>query len=443
VEGSDAFSDYRAQLVSAEEYTHGEEYGEQVGLPVDGKTFVPTLRAWLEELATTTDASFPANTSARLEDGKMILSKLKRKPLPEDFPRVQALLRDRLPERNILDILYEKDHWLHWTRHFGPLSGFEPKLAQPRERYLATTFWYGCNLGPTQLARSLPGFDRKQIAWVNQRHVSEAKLDAAIVALVNAYNQFTLPQFWGSGDHVAADGMKWDVYEQNLLAEYHLRYGSWGGVGYYHVSEKYIALFSRFIPCGVWEGVYILDGLMTNAFELQPSIVHADTQGQSTAIFGLAHLLGIQLMPRIRNWKDLTLFRPSKTARYQHLDKLFGDPINWRLIETLWPDLLRIGLSIQAGKLTPSTILRRLGTYSRKNRVYLALRELGRAIRTGFLLQYLSDAELRRLILRSLNKSELFNGFLRWVFFGGEGIITENRRDEQRKIIKYNHRLTW
>jgi hypothetical protein len=44
-----------------------------------------------------------------------------------------------------------------------------------------------------------------------------------------------------------------------------------------------------------------------------------------------------------------------------------------------------------------------------------------------------------RLILRSLNKSELFNGFLRWVFFGGEGIITESRRDEQRKIIKYNH----
>jgi TnpA family transposase len=210
-------------------------------------------------------------------------------------------------------------------------------------------------------------------------------------------------------------------------------------VGYYHVSERYIALFSRFIPCGVWEGVYILDGLMTNASEIQPSIVHADTQGQSTAIFGLAHLWGLHLMPRIRNWKDLTLFRPSKTARYQHLDSLLDEPIHWRLMETLWPDLLRIGMSIKAGKLTPSTLLRRLGTYSGKNRMYMALRELGRAIRTGFLLQYLSDAELRRLILRSLNKSELFNGFLRWVFFGGEGIITENRRDEQRKIIKYNH----
>jgi TnpA family transposase len=207
--------------------------------------------------------------------------------------------------------------------------------------------------------------------------------------------------------------------KQNLLAEYHIRYGGWGGIGYYHVSDRYIALFSRFIPCGVWEGVYILDGLMDNATDFHPDIVHADTQGQSTAIFGLAYLLGIQLMPRIRHWQELTLFRPSKHARYQHIDTLFADPIDWRLIEQFLPDLFRVGLSIKAGKLTPSVILRRLGTYSRKNRLYFAMRELGRAVRTGFLLQYLSDHNLRRTILRAMNKSESFNGFLKWLFFGG------------------------
>jgi len=178
---------------------------------------------------------------------------------------------------------------------------------------------------------------------------------------------------------------------------------------------------------------------MANATDLHPDIVHADTQGQSTAIFGLAYLLGIQLMPRIRNWKDLTFFRPSKQAPYQHIDSLFTDPTNWRLIETFLPDMLRMGLSIRAGRLTPSMILRRLGTYSRKNRLYFAMRELGRVIRTGFLLQYVADPELRRTILGALNKGEAFNGFLKWLFFGGQGIIAENRRDEQRKIIKYNH----
>ena len=95
------------------------------------------------------------------------------------------------------------------------------------------------------------------------------------------------------------------------MSEYHIRYGGYGGIGYYLVSDSYIALFSRFNTCGAWEGHYILDFIQENKSEVQPDTIYADTQGQSTAIFGLAHLLGIQLMPRIRNWKDLHLLRPS------------------------------------------------------------------------------------------------------------------------------------
>ncbi len=109
------------------------------------------------------------------------------------------------------------------------------------------------------------------------------------------------------------------------------------------------------------------------------------------------------------------------------------------LIRTHWPDMLRVAVSIRAGRITAATILRRLGTYSRKNKLYLAFRELGRVVRTGFLLRYLADTELRATIQAATNKSEQLNRFLKWVFFGGEGIITENSRDEQRKVIKYNH----
>ena len=31
------------------------------------------------------------------------------------------------------------------------------------------------------------------------------------------------------------------------------------------------------------------------------------------------------------------------------------------------------------------------------------------------------------------------HGFTQWVGFGGEGTIASNNREEQRKIIKYNH----
>ena len=78
------------------------------------------------------------------------------------------------------------------------------------------------------------------------------------------------------------------------------------------MSDLYVALFSRFIPCGAYEGVYILDPFYKNKSDIQPDTVHADTHGQSAAIFGLAYVLGIQLMPRIRNWKHLVLYRSTK-----------------------------------------------------------------------------------------------------------------------------------
>lgn len=173
--------------------------------------------------------------------------------------------------------------------------------------------------------------------------------------------------------------------------------------------------------------------------DIQPDTVHADTQDQSTPVFGLAYLLGIKLMPRIRNWKDLKLFRPDPTTCYTHLEELFSEAINWDLIETHLPDMLRVALSIKAGRLMASPILRKLGTASRKNKLYFAFRELGRVVRTGFLLQYLSDADLRALIQGATNKSEAFNNLIKWLTFGGAGVIAENDRDEQRKIIKYSH----
>jgi TnpA family transposase len=120
-------------------------------------------------------------------------------------------------------------------------------------------------------------------------------------------------------------------------------------------------------------------------------------------------------------------------------DSLFTENVDWNLIETHFPDMLRVVLSIKAGRISASTILRRLGTYSRKNRLYQAFCELGRVIHTGFLLRDISVAQLRSTIQGATNKSEALNRFLKWTFFGGEGIIAENSRDEQRKAIKYNH----
>ncbi len=63
---------------------------------------------------------------------------------------------------------------------------------------------------------------------------------------------------------------------------------------------------------------------------------------------------------------------------------------------------------------------------------------LGRVVRTIFLLEYISDDALRQVIQAAQNKCEGFNNFAQWAYFGSD-IIEENVREDQLKIIKYNH----
>jgi len=441
VEGSDRYANTWAQGISWEEYaaTVGE-YGQMLGFPVDGPGFVEHLKAWLSTIAHEVDAVFP-HAEVTIEKGEPIIHKPRRKKTPTGLKELEKLLATKLEPSHLLDLMGDVQHWLNWCGVLGPLSGFESKLQDAIERQMLTVFAYGTHMGPTQMARSFAGLNPRQLSWIHQEHMSEETLDAAITRVINGYTRFDLPRRWGTGKLASADGTKWEIHTHNLLAEYHIRYGGYGGIGYYHVSDMYIALFSRFIPCGVWEAIYILDGLLKNDSEIKPEEVTGDTQAQNAVVFGLAHLLGIRLMPRIRNLKDLKLYRPTPESRYEHINDLFSDDVDWDLIATHLPDMLRIVLSIKTGTMTASTILGKLNTYSHKNKLYQAFRELGRVIRTGFLLQYLGDPDLRATIQRATNKSESFNNFAKWIAFGNAGIIPTNNRREMRKYLKYNHLL--
>jgi len=117
------------------------------------------------------------------------------------------------------------------------------------------------------------------LSYTNRRHVTSSYLEAAIKDIINAYNRLSLPKCWGSGKKAAADGSKFEIYENNLLSEYHIRYGGYGGIAYHHVSDTYIALFTHFISCGVWEAVYILDGLLKNTSNMTRVIQSLNAEG--------------------------------------------------------------------------------------------------------------------------------------------------------------------
>ena len=87
---------------------------------------------------------------------------------------------------------------------------------------------------------------------------------------MDAFTELDLIKVWGDGSVVAADGTQVDTFIDNLLAETSIRYGGTGGIAYHYVSDTYIALFSKFIPVGVWEAVHIIQGLLDQQSKVKP-----------------------------------------------------------------------------------------------------------------------------------------------------------------------------
>jgi TnpA family transposase len=440
IKDSENYSDYREQLIPWEECMKEiPEYCNLLELNDNADSFVDQLNESLTKTAEKVDEMYPNNKSIVIEpSGKVILKKYSTKSKSKRAKELEEKLYKLLPERSIIEILCNVQHWVNWTRHFCPISGSDPKLENPIEKYILTTFAYGGNLGPLQTSKHLKdNITAHMISYINNRHITCEKLDAALRDIINIFNTLELPFFWGTGKNAAVDGTLIEMFENNIISEYHIRYGRNGGIMFHLFSDMYIALMGTFIPCGAWEAIYLLDLFIKNKSDIQPNIIYGDTQEQSGTVFGLSYLLGVNLMPRIRNWKELIFFRPDKNTQYNHIDSLFKETINWELIKIHWKDIFQVVISIKEGKILPSTLLKKLNNKSKKNRLFFAFKELGMAVRTIFLLKYIIDMDLRQHITEDTNKVESFNGFIDWIRFGRDGILSSNNPVEHEKRVKY------
>ena len=366
VEGADSYADYRSELLSwseCEKYL--DEYCEQVGIPNNPVEMVEVLKKEMMEKAEYVDQNYHNIPDFVISNDEVpSIKKYEPKPSSESAQKLESIIKSRMPERSLLDVLSNSEFYVNWTAECGPLDGSEPKLDNPVEKYILTTFAKGTGLGLSQTSRHIRNeVSARTLSRVNKKHFSIKSMNKSLTKIIDCINQFEILKAWGDGKRCAVDGTMEDISDNNIIAEPHFRYRKKGGVAYHHVSDNYIALFSTFIQCGVWEAIHIIDGLLKNASEIQPKIVHSDTQGQSLPVFAFAYLFGITLMPRIRHWKNLKIYKLEKGSKFKNIDDMFSDAwINWNLITTHWQDLMQVIISVKMGKVSSAFILNKLNS---------------------------------------------------------------------------------
>ncbi len=86
-----------------------------------------------------------------------------------------------------------------------------------------------------------------------------------------------------------------------------------------------------------------------------------------------------------------------------------------------------------AGPTSPVSRLRliRDASFKSTNRFYAANRELGRLLKTEFLLQYMSEPQLRAKIRKGLLKVEQLHALARAVYYGQRGRISARELHDQ------------
>jgi len=135
-------------------------------------------------------------------------------------------------------------------------------------------------------------------------------------------------------------------------------------------------------------------------------------------------------MPRIRDLKDQQLYRIDKTTDYGAFSPLLNKTADLPLVEEQWESMIRVVLSLRQRTVPAHIVVQRLTSSYPSDRLSKAFTNLGRILKTQYILRYITDPELRRMIQRQLNKGEYRHKLPRRVFFADQGEFTTGDYEE-------------
>ncbi len=272
-----------------------------------------------------------------------------------------------------------------------------------------------------------------EVAGFSGIHTQIDTITRANARLVEAQTKIPLAQEWGGGDVASADGLRFVVPVKTINAGPNPKYFGIGrGVTYYNFSsDQFTGFHGIVIPGTIRDSLYVLDGLLEQQTLLRPTEIMTDTAGYTDTVFALFWLLGYQFSPRLADIGETRFWRIEAGADYGAFNSLSRHRVNTELIAQSWDDLLRVAGSLQSGMVSASEFMRTLRSSQRQSTLSRAFSELGKIIKTIYLLSYIDDDAYRRRILTQLNRQEGRHSVARTIFYGQRGELRQRYREGQ------------
>jgi len=187
----------------------------------------------------------------------------------------------------------------------------------------------------------------------------------------------------------------------------------------------------------------MIEGVLRHCTDMEIDRQYVDSHGQSEVAFAFCHLLGFQLLPRLKAIHKQRFYRPDTEhpEAYPHLRPVLRRAIHWPMIVPEYDNMVKYATALRLGTAETEAILRRFTGNNLQHPTYKALMELGKARRTIFLCRYLRLLELRREIQEGLNVVENWNSANDFILIGKGGDIAAHRQEDQEVMMLALHLL--
>lgn len=425
------------------------EYYEALGHPEKAEAFIATLRQEMIDALTSFDHALPKlSDQVRILDKKggwISLTLLTAQPEPQNLRKLKTEIVRRWGVTSLLDILKEAALRIGFAEHFkSPASREVLDREILQKRLLLCLYGMGTNTGLKRISQGDHGQSHNELIYTRRRYINQEHLRAAIIDVANAIFQVRQPHIWGEGTTTcASDSTQFGAWDQNLMTEWHMRYGGKGIMIYWHVEKHATCIYSQLKTCSSSEVAAMIKGVLRHCTQMKVEKQFVDTHGQNEVAFGFCHLLGFKLMPRLKNIYAQKLARPvsGDPDAYPNLQRILTRPIDWDLIKEQYDQMIKFATALRLGTAETEAILRRFTQTELQHPTYRAFAELGRAVKTIFLCHYLQSEALRREIHEGLNVIENWNGANSFIYFGKSGDFATNRLDEQELAALSLHLL--